>query len=83
MDTPEQAVLLLMPGSSLAALAPLLEHLGLRATPQHPGSTDPMLQGWYTLHQTRAGDLDAALARLQQAPGVDGAYRKPGGEPPE
>ena len=26
---------------------------------------------------------DEAMARLQQAPGVDGAYRKPGGEPPE
>ncbi|HLO94150.1 MAG TPA: hypothetical protein VK195_07530 [Burkholderiaceae bacterium] len=82
MNTPEQAVLLLQPGAALAPLQPLLKQLGLDARPLHPGSSDPTLQGWYTLHHQGPGDLDAALSRLQQAPGVDGAYRKPEGEPP-
>ena len=82
MDTPEPAVLLLMPEASLAPLEPVLAKLGLRAEPQHPGSNDPQLRGWYTLHPTRHIDLDAALLRLREAPGVDGAYRKPQGESP-
>jgi len=82
MDSPAQAVLLLQMGAPLAPLQPLLGQLGLEARPMHPGSTDPTLQGWYTLHHQGRGDLDDALARLQQAPGVDGAYRKPEGEPP-
>ncbi|MGM9515703.1 hypothetical protein ACS5PK_15720 [Roseateles sp. DB2] len=82
MDTPAQAVLLLQPGAALAPLHSLLKQLGLDASPMHPGSTDPTLEGWYTLSHSGSGDLDAALARLQQAPGVDGAYRKPEGEPP-
>lgn len=82
MDTPAQAVLLLQPGAPLAPLQPLLKQLGLDARPMHPGSTDPTLQVWYTLSHPDSASLDAALARLQQAPGVDGAYRKPEGEPP-
>ncbi len=82
MDTPAQAVLLLQADASLAPLQPLLKQLGLDARPMHPGSTDPTLRGWYALHQQGPGDLETALARLQRAPGVDGAYRKPDGEPP-
>lgn len=82
MNTPEPAVMLLLPAATLAPLEPLLATLGLRAEPQHPGSADPQLRGWYTLHPTRHIDLDAALLRLREALGVDGAYRKPQGEPP-
>ena len=91
MET-EQAILLLQAGASLDPLRSLLERLGLDARPLHPGSRDPTLQGWYGLIQRRrdrhrdpqadAQALDAALAQLQQAPGVDGAYRKPPGEAP-
>lgn len=83
MSNSEPAVLLLLPGTPLEAVSRELQALGLRATPMHPGTDDPSLQGWHVLQQVRPGDLDAALARLQQVPGVDGAYRKPAGEPPE
>lgn len=82
MSNSEPAVLLLLPGISLDAVSPALQALGLHATPMHPGSDDPSLRGWHVLRQVRPGDLDAALARLRQVPGVDGAYRKPEGEAP-
>lgn len=56
--------------------------LDIAITPLHPGTTDRDLASYFVT-SVEAPALDDVLARLRRCPGVDGAYTKPAGAPPE
>jgi hypothetical protein len=56
--------------------------LRISIAPLHPGTTDRDLASYFVTF-VEAPALDDVLARLRRCPGVDGAYAKPAGEPPE
>ena len=51
-------------------------------TPLHPSSTDPELAS-YLVGYVETAALEGVLERLRRCDGVEGAYAKPRGEPPE
>ena len=55
---------------------------GISITPLHPGTFDPDL-ATYFVATVAMDSLDDVLERLRRCPGVEGAYAKPAGEPPE
>jgi hypothetical protein len=69
-------------GTDLEPLARVLDELGIRLVPQHPGVSDPVLETWFTV----SGEPPAERARiagiLDALPAVDGAFVKAPASPP-
>ena len=55
--------------------------LGVKLTRLHPSTTDPELSTYFAAHVDAAA-VDRVVERLLTCEGVEGAYRKPRGEPP-
>jgi hypothetical protein len=71
----------LLPGAPSEEAVALARAAGATLAPQHPGTRDPELAGWYV---TELGDPAAAerlASALRDAAGVEAAYVKPGAEP--
>lgn len=55
---------------------------GIRVLPLHPSTTDPEL-ALYLVTQVNPALLNNVIRDLLRCDGVEGAYAKPSGEPPE
>ncbi len=55
---------------------------GVSLQPLHPGTSDPDLATYYIARGDSAG-LQDVIDQLLGLEGVEGAYKKPRGEPPE
>jgi hypothetical protein len=86
MSSRSEAVIMLREGADPSALMHELLGAHLRLEPMFPGATTPADQSWFLL-LTDPGisddDLDALLRHIRGMSGVEAAYRKPPGEPPE
>jgi hypothetical protein len=80
-----------MTGELIVKLAPSAEPdrirthangLGVELEPLHPGTDDPELASYLVARVDPEGASGVA-ERLMRIDGVDGAYVKPGGAPPE
>jgi hypothetical protein len=56
--------------------------LGVSLAPLHPSTSDRELATYFVARVDRDA-LDAVVARLLGCEGIEGAYAKPPGEPPE
>lgn len=64
------------------ALDACAAELGVSLTPLHPSTSDLDL-ATYFVADVEGSVLDRTLDRLRRCAGVEGAYAKPRGEPPE
>ncbi len=85
---PVELVVKLTPAAATAdspqerSVRALMAELHAPLEPLHPSASDDELATWFVAH-VAADEVDGALDRLSGCDGVDGAYAKPGGEPPE
>jgi hypothetical protein len=56
--------------------------LGISVSPLHPSTSDPELASYLVAHVDPAA-ADRVIERLVECEGVEGAYAKPAGQPPE
>lgn len=56
--------------------------LGISVSPLHPSTSDPELASYLVAHVDPAA-VDRVIERLVECEGVEGAYAKPAGQPPE
>jgi hypothetical protein len=56
--------------------------LGVSLTPLHPGTTDRELASYFVA-SVDSDQAERITSGLRRCPGVDAAYVKPAGEPPE
>jgi hypothetical protein len=54
---------------------------GTALVPQHPGTRDPELAGWYVAEAPDATAAEALAEALRRVPEVEAAYVKPADEP--
>jgi hypothetical protein len=64
------------------ALQALVAELGVPLAPLHPSATDPDLAS-YAVAQVDPVAANSVVEQLRRCDGVEGAYAKPQGEPPE
>jgi hypothetical protein len=86
MDSRSEAVVVLRESADINALMRKLQDMHLRLEPIFHDAISPAAQGWYLLiadPATNDDDLDAILQTIRGMGGVDAAYRKPAGEPPQ
>ncbi len=72
------------PGDDEAAsLLSLVDQLGGRLRPRHPGVADPSMARWFVLDGPEdRGTGESAASALRDHPAVEAAYVKPSDEPP-
>lgn len=63
-------------------LALALAQLGVALQPLHPGSSDPVLSGYFNTDVTDQGAAERVIDRLLHVKGVEAAYIKPRDEMP-
>lgn len=86
MNRRSEAVVVLREDADTSALRRELQGMQLRLEPMFPGASLAADQCWYLLiaePTTSDDDLDAILKKIRGLNGVDAAYRKPPGEPPQ
>jgi hypothetical protein len=67
----------------VASLLSLVDQLGGRLRPRHPGVADPSLARWFVLDgPDDRGAGESAASALRDHPAVEAAYVKPADEPP-
>ncbi len=67
----------------VASLLSLVDELGGRLRPQHPGVADPSMARWFVLDgRDDRGTGESAASALLDHPAVEAAYVKPFDEPP-
>ena len=86
MNSRSEAVLMLREGADTSVLRRELQGMHLQLEPMFPGASTPTDQRWYVLIAepgTSDNELDAILQKIRGISGVNAAYRKPPGEPPQ
>lgn len=71
----------LLPGAPSEEAVALALAAGTMLVPQHPGTRDPELAGWYVAELGDPAAAERLAAALRDAAGVEAAYAKPGAEP--
>ncbi len=59
-----------------------LSQLGAELQPQHPGTSDPELQSYFTISGLPTSQADRVSAQLRKLEGVEAAYVQPSPAPP-
>jgi hypothetical protein len=83
-----ELILKLAPAATIAAspahssVRACVADLGISVSPLHPSTSDPELASYLVAHVDPAA-VDRVIERLVACDGVEGAYAKPAGEPPE
>ncbi len=65
------------PSPALQKLALLLDEMGVKLTPVHPGATDPLLAPYFTVDVEDEAAIDELIGRLRDFPIIEAAYLKP------
>jgi hypothetical protein len=70
------------PDAALSSLEACARAAGVELAPLHGGTSDPELASYYVA-SVAPHTADALAARLRACPGVEAAYAKPAGAPPD
>jgi hypothetical protein len=61
----------------VANLSAVLARYGLELKPQHPGTSDGVLQSYFSVAGVRAAEADRIVATLRELDAVEAAYIQP------
>jgi hypothetical protein len=70
-----------MSAPGLSELNTLLARFRYQPIPQHPGTSDPDLQRYFTIPGVSPADADRLVAELLELEPVEAAYPQPPGSP--
>ena len=70
------------PPSHQTPIEQILQSLGARLVPLHPGTDDPSLNRYFTVNLPDTTRAEELVRQLRTLTGVEAAYAKPAGKPP-